>query len=576
MLAAGLLFIFGAVALPAATNISNSPNWQSWYPRVAVDPEGNVHAAWAEVYGSGSGDCFYARLSKATGQWSAPVNLSDSGRVWSDTLMLCSIDADDAGNVHVIWAAQSAVMVRTRTSAGWSSITQIGSGSALDGPRIAATGGGDLFCVWWDGGGSIIVRARVGGSWESTQLVSEGGRRSKFPDIGVGSAEALACWVEKSGDIYQAAYATRGTSFGAGWSAGRRAAPSSNSQQHPVVEYAGGATPHIIFTPVIDPDRIVQHIAWTGGGFGSPVNISDTTMLHYPSLAEKAGTLFAVWQVGSFGSGQAVYQNVYQAGKWSGQSAIPASNGCTYCDVAVDVAGKANVVWDAGGEIYFSLGSSGGPSIPNQSPVADFVFSPATGIAPLTVGFDGGGSYDPDGRIVQHDWIFDDGDTASGQTTTHTFIRQGQYAVKLTVVDNLGKSGSKVRTIEILGLFSPLNVRWESHTDESLFLTRTVNEIAWEPNPRNDDIAAIVIYRVYRKKIDEDDAVYKAVAETDGDTFVYRDSNVSGPGLYVYSVSALDAAGHESPLSGTATTAADDLDAAAKARIRKIFEGRGR
>jgi len=576
VLAAGLLFIFGAVALPAATNISNSPNWQSWYPRIAVDPEGNVNVAWVEIYGSGNGDCFYSRQSKTSGQWSAPINLSESGRVWSDTLMSCSIDADDAGNVHVIWTAQSAIMVRTRTSAGWSSITQIGSGSGLDGPRIAATGGGDLFCVWWTGGGTITARARVGGNWESTQTISEGGRRSKFPDIGVGNSEALACWVEKSGDIYQVAYVTRGTGYGAGWSTPRRASPSSNSQQHPVVEYAGGATPHIIFTPVIDPNRIVQHIAWTGGGFGSPVDISDSTMLHYPSLAEKSGTLYAVWQVGSYGSGQAVYQNVYQSGKWSGQSAVSASNGCTFCDIAVDPAGKANIVWDAGGEIYFSLGSSGAPTIPNKPPVADFVFSPATGIAPLTVSFDGGGSYDPDGRIVQHDWIFGDGDTASGQTTTHTFTQQGTYAVKLTVVDNQGKSASKVRTIEILGLFAPLNVQWESHTDESLFMTRTVNEITWERDPRNDEITVIIKYRIYRKKTGEDNAVYKAVADTDGNTFVYRDFKVSGPGMFIYAVSALDAAGHESPLSGTANATADDIDAKDRDRLRKIIEGRGR
>jgi PKD repeat protein len=548
-LTAGLLFVFLAAAAFGQTNISNSPNWQSWYPRVAVDPEGNVNVVWAEVYGSGNGDLFFSRLVKATGIWSAPVNLSESGRVWSDTLMLCSIDVDDAGNLYVIWSAQSAVMLRVRTSGGWGNVSQIGSGSGLDGSRIAATAGGDLFCIWWSSDGTIITRARIGGSWEGAQAVSEGGRRSKFPDIGVGNGQALACWVEKSGTVYQAAYTTRGLGFGAGWSGGARLAPAATSQQHPVVEYAGGTTPHVVFTPVIDPDRIVQHCAWTGSGFGSPTTISDQTMLHYPSLAERSGSLYAVWQVGSYGSGQAVYQNIYQGGKWGGQSAISGSSGCTFVDVAVDSAGKANVVWDAGGEIIYSLGGTGGGSPTNQAPIADFSFSPQTGIAPLTVTFDGSASRDPDGTIARYDWLFGDGDTASGRTVNHTFQTRGGYSVKLTVVDNLGKPGSKIQTVAVLGLFAPLDVAWDSHTDRSMFQSRTVNEVTWAANPANDAVAAITKYRVYRKRTDVDDQTYASIAEVEGMVFAYRDTKVATGSTYVYAVSSLDAAGHESPLS---------------------------
>ncbi len=544
---AGLLFILLAVSAFGQINLSNSPSWQSWYPRVAIDPEGNVNVAWVEVYGEGNGDLFFSRLDKSTGLWSAPVNLSESGRVWSETLMPCSIDSDDAGNIYVIWSAQNTVMLRVRTAGGWSDVTQIGSGSGLDGPRIAATGGGDLFCVWWSSDGTIITRARIGGSWEGTHQVSEGGRRSKFPDIGVGNGQALACWVEKSGDIYQAAYAMRGIGFGTGWSGGTRLAPSSHSQQHPVVEYAGGTTPHILFTPVIDPDRIVQHCAWTGSGFGSPTNISDQTMLHYPSLAERSGVLFAIWQVGSFGNGQAVYQNVYQGGKWGGQSTISGSNGVTYCDVAVDAAGKANLVWDAGGEIYYTLATPSG--VVNQTPIADFAFSPQTGIAPLTVTFDASGSHDPDGSIARYDWLFGDGETGNDRTVNHTFQTRGDFSVKLTVVDNMGKPGSKIRSVSVLGLFAPLAVDWSTHTDRSMFQSRTVNEVTWAYNPANDAVAAITGYRIYRKRTDVDDQAYASVAEVEGTVFVYRDTKVATGATYVYAVASLDAAGHESPLS---------------------------
>jgi PKD repeat protein len=579
-LAVGLLFVLAAAAF-GQINISQSPSWMSWFPRVAIDPEGNVNVVWMEVYGSGNGDLFFSRLAKSTGIWSAPVNLSESGRVWSGTLMTCGIDVDDAGNLYVIWSAQSAVMLRVRTSSGWGNVSQIGSGSGLDGPAIAATGGGDLFCVWWDGDGTVITRVRIGGSWEGTQAVSEGGRRSKFPDIGVGTGQALVCWVEKSGDVYQTAYRIRGLGFGSSWASSVRAAPGPLSQQHPVVEYANGTTPHILYTPVTDPNRIVQHVAWTGSGFGSPQNISDETMLHFPSLAEKSGTLYAVWQVGAYGNGQAVYQNVYQSGKWGGQNSVSGSNGCTFTDVAVDAAGKANIVWDAFGEIIYTTGSSGGGgggggggTPVNQAPIADFVFSPATGIAPLTVTFDGSASSDPDGAIARYDWIFGDGDTGSGRNVNHTFSTRGNYSVKLTAVDNLGKPGSKIRTVPVLGLFAALNVDWTVHTDKSLFQTRTVTEVTWAYNPANDAVAAIAKYRVYRKRTDDDDSIYLKVAEVDGTVFAYRDTKMAAGATYIYAVSSLDAAGHESPLSSDANNTADEIDAKDKATGVKRLDRR--
>jgi PKD repeat protein len=45
----------------------------------------------------------------------------------------------------------------------------------------------------------------------------------------------------------------------------------------------------------------------------------------------------------------------------------------------------------------------------NANPVADAGASPVYGFVPLTVSFDSGGSYDPDGDIVKWEWDFDDG-----------------------------------------------------------------------------------------------------------------------------------------------------------------------
>jgi PKD repeat protein len=75
---------------------------------------------------------------------------------------------------------------------------------------------------------------------------------------------------------------------------------------------------------------------------------------------------------------------------------------------------------------------------PNESPVADVSCSPLGGPAPLLVGFDGGGSSDPDGSIVSYAWNFGDGTTATGPTPSHVYASAGSYTASLTVRDEDG------------------------------------------------------------------------------------------------------------------------------------------
>ena len=168
--------------------------------------------------------------------------------------------------------------------------------------------------------------------------------------------------------------------------------------------------------------------------------------------------------------------------------------------------------------------------------------------------YDGSGSFDPDGTIVAYNWIFGDGETATGRLVNHTFQKRGTYRVQLTVVDNSSETGQIVQSIEVKGLFAPLNVAWHSFTDESLFMTRTVADITWTANPDNDAIAAIAKYRIYRKKAGDEDGAFNAYVEVSGSTFKYRDVKVTAANEYVYAVTAIDGQGHESPLSGTANS----------------------
>ena len=65
----------------------------------------------------------------------------------------------------------------------------------------------------------------------------------------------------------------------------------------------------------------------------------------------------------------------------------------------------------------------------NQLPVAD-ANGPYTGEAGMAVSFDGSASNDPDGTIETYDWNFGDGNTGSGETTTHTYAAAGHVSLK--------------------------------------------------------------------------------------------------------------------------------------------------
>ncbi len=628
----------------AAKNISSSPQWTSMAPRIAVDAKGNLHVVWLEIYSVDKGDVFYSRYDAFSQTWSSPYNLSSSGRVYCESLYATAIAADALNRIYVVWVEDNEIKLRI-FDGSWGSIFTVSTGrNDGDSPRIAVSPQGNIYIVWWTLDGLIWSRARVGGIWESVRILNESGRRAKFPDIAVGNNLVVACWVEKSGDLYQVTLSQRSWNLNSGWGSPIRVSPSSYSQQHAVIELDAQDRAHIIWTSVLSESgiRVVHYTSGTITGFGAPAKISSSQLLHYPSLAEIGGHLYACWQVGAYGSGQGIFYNIFQSGKWIGEAFLPESSGATFADIAVSQdESDTYFVWDAGGDIYFSSlkagpitnqppvanftyfpqkgeapltvhfdaslsydpdgqivrydwdfgdGSFGTGKIivhtytregsfqvrllvtddkgktgltikvvevlkPNEPPVASFNFSPATGLYPLEVTFDGGSSYDPDGDIVRYEWDFGDGASGSGRVVRHTFSSWGNFVVRLTVYDDRNASATTTRTIEVLRLFQPLNIRWETHLDEGLFLTRYVTDVRWEPNPKNDEVVAktsfpIVAYRIYRKKKDEDDRSYQRIAEVRGNTFFYRDSNVGGVNLFIYTVTACDNAGHESPIEG--------------------------
>jgi PKD repeat protein len=124
-----------------------------------------------------------------------------------------------------------------------------------------------------------------------------------------------------------------------------------------------------------------------------------------------------------------------------------------------------------------------GSGTANKPPVAVVSASPQTGVAPLAVAFDGGGSSDPDGTIASSSWSFGDGTTGSGATVSHTYTAVGSYTAKLTVTDNAGATASA--TVAIGATTDPNALSAPSGLAGSASRTRVVT-LTWTDNSGNE------------------------------------------------------------------------------------------
>ena len=91
-----------------------------------------------------------------------------------------------------------------------------------------------------------------------------------------------------------------------------------------------------------------------------------------------------------------------------------------------------------------------GVAIPNEHPIVVLASQTHAHVGDV-IYFDGSGSYDTDGTIIEYAWNFRDGTVLSGlnSTPSHTFSENGSYQVILTIVDDdrAGNSDNIIITI---------------------------------------------------------------------------------------------------------------------------------
>jgi subtilisin family serine protease/chitodextrinase len=145
---------------------------------------------------------------------------------------------------------------------------------------------------------------------------------------------------------------------------------------------------------------------------------------------------------GSSDTDGAVASHAWDFGDGSGGSGMNASH--TYA-AAGSYSVKLTVTDDDGatGETTRSVVVTSPAA--NTPPSASFTFS----CSGLNCSFNGSGSSDGDGSIVNYAWNFGDGGSAAGSTASHTYAAAGTYTVGLTVTDDDAATGTTSQAVTV-------------------------------------------------------------------------------------------------------------------------------
>ena len=166
---------------------------------------------------------------------------------------------------------------------------------------------------------------------------------------------------------------------------------------------------------------------------------------------------------------------------------------------------------------------------PNLSPVAVAAVAPLEGPAPLPVAFNGSESTDDDGEIVSYFWNFGDGNTGSGESTTHTYTSQGLYNVELTVTDN---RAAQTTSDSIIIQVNPNPNYVRTPTDLTASVTANNVFLNWSDNSSNE--TGFQIERAVKKRGKYN---FQPLQEVDAESTGYLDEDVEA-GSFKYRVYA--------------------------------------
>jgi hypothetical protein len=310
-----------AVALPAAVNLSNTVD-DSLFASLGVNGE-TLTVMWVEGNAPAT-DIFMARSLNSGVTWSVPVNLTNQPGPSEE------YDWGFAGRYYfLVWAGQPGgnwdVFFERSTDGGVTFVAKnlsVNSGDSRR-PRVALSGGSNVYVVWEDntgsGYGEILFRRSMdaGATFGPVVNLSNTGAPSQEPSIIAFGPHAYVLWTEGAPgfqDVFLRHSTDGGTTFGA---AVNVSATSMVGSYLPAMAIAG-PTVAVVWTEGnyrIVPEIMFRASANGGATFGAATNVSNTgnpggnpiTGIRKIARAMLSGTFVLVlWQDAPYAGGSEV------------------------------------------------------------------------------------------------------------------------------------------------------------------------------------------------------------------------------------------------------------------------------
>lgn len=167
-------------------------------PSLTIDKAGGYHVAWESLGTSTSPSTIQYRFS------------SDQGKTWQDAQTLSTdknvpnsvarLVADEAGNVHLLWADGDVYYRRWTPTGGWGAPAALAGDQVGPNPALAVDAQGLARVVWERQDGLPYVVQAVGGAWGAPRSISH--QASGEPQIVVDDSGAThVVWLANK-DVY--------------------------------------------------------------------------------------------------------------------------------------------------------------------------------------------------------------------------------------------------------------------------------------------------------------------------------------------------------------------------------------
>lgn len=152
---------FSEITWSAPTTISTALT-NAADPRVVIDSNGNVTAAWVENSTIRSSSLPFG------GSWSTPVTISNALNTASNP----RLGVDGSGNVTALWIENTQIESAVLPFGGsWGAATSPISGSGATDPSFVVDASGNAVAVW-NRSGFIESSTRISGSWSLVSVLS--------------------------------------------------------------------------------------------------------------------------------------------------------------------------------------------------------------------------------------------------------------------------------------------------------------------------------------------------------------------------------------------------------------------